>query len=80
MLKNLYFNQLSSDFETIKELAVSMAVFWSYFCLCSTGFPSYCGADFNLGASTTLIEYYFCTIGDSLVQGHFYLGEGALRI
>jgi|TARA_B110000305_G_C19458143_1_gene652320 hypothetical protein len=80
MLKNLYFIQLFSDFKRIRELAVSMAAFWSYFCLCSTGFPSCYGVGFDSGASTTLIGYYFCTITDSLVQGHSYLGEVAPQI
>lgn len=62
------------------ELAVSMAAFWSYFCLCSTGFPSCYGVGFNLGASTTSIEYYFCKITDSLVQGHSYRGVVAPQI
>jgi len=85
MLKNLYFIQLFSDFKTIMELAVSMATFWSYFCLCfrflcSTGFPSCCGVGSDLGASATLIECYFCMITDSLVQGHSYRGVVAPQI
>ena len=58
----------------------SMAAFWSYFCLCSTGYPSCYGVGSSSGASITLIGYYFCMIIDSLVQGHSYQAEVAPQI